>query len=66
MAEPDWEKLAAISARAELASQEPGWNMETWNALCEEATVATNGHPRFSEFMARYLPWSAGLAGLEP
>jgi len=49
-------KLREISVRAEAESKKPGWDLQKWNALCEEAAEATHGHEQFTEFMARYMP----------
>jgi hypothetical protein len=54
--EPDWGELEAIARRAQEESQTPGWNLDKWNALCDEAEAATNGHGQFTEFMAHYKP----------
>ena len=54
--EPDWDRLALIAAEAARKSREPGWNRRRWLALERRAAKATNGHPRFTEFMAQYLP----------
>lgn len=54
--EPDWKKLHNIANRAEQESQKPGWNLNKWQALCDEATEASNGNGQLTEFMASYMP----------
>jgi hypothetical protein len=54
--EPDWRALRRISALAEHDVAAGRMNRARWLRLEKAAEEATNGHPKFTEFMALFGP----------